>query len=69
MKLLMLLVVLVGGIFLPAIAPAHAGEGTIWRYDRPIPQPPFPLSKRARSVRASGACWSDCGSVTAWNLA
>jgi len=69
MKLFVLLAVLLGGILLPAIVPADAGEAAIWRYDRPNPEPPFPLGKWARSVWASGACWSECGSVTAWQLA
>ena len=30
---------------------------------------PFARSERAQSVWASGLCWSECGSVTTWNLA
>lgn len=48
--------------------PASAGDGTIWRYNWHSAEPAFPLSERARSVWAAGACWSECGSVTAWNL-
>ena len=53
---------------LPA-APATAGEAAIWRYDRHSQEPAFPLSERAQSVWASGACWSDCGSHCTWGLA
>jgi hypothetical protein len=61
-------VVFAGLALLPA-APATASEAAIWRYDRHGQEPAFPLSKRAQSVWASGACWSECGSYTAWNLA
>jgi hypothetical protein len=54
--------------WLPA-SPATAGEGAIWRYNRHSQEPAFPLSERAQSVWASGACWSGCGSATTWNLA
>jgi hypothetical protein len=64
-----ILALLLGGIAALPAAPAVAGEATIWRYNRQSPQPPFPLSERAASVWASGACWIDCGSYTAWNLA
>lgn len=47
--------------------PAAAGE--VWRYNRHSGEPPFPLGERAQSVWASGACWTECGSVTTWNLA
>jgi hypothetical protein len=50
-------------------APAMAGEVAVWRYNRHGQEPAFPLSERAQSVWALGACWSDCGSYTAWNLA
>ena len=64
----LLLAVLLGGILMPAAGPATAGEATIWRYNRHSPEPAFPLSERAQSVWASGACWNDCGSYTTWNL-
>ena len=65
---LLLLAVLLGSILLPA-GPAAAGETAIWRYNRHSNEPAFPLSERAESVWASGACWSECGSYTTWNLA
>ncbi len=64
----LLLAVLLGGILMPAGVPATAGEAAIWRYNRHSQEPAFPLSERAQSVWASGACWSDCGSYTTWNL-
>ena len=48
--------------------PATAGDAAVWRYNRHSAEPPFPLSGRSESVWASGACWSECGSYTAWNL-
>jgi hypothetical protein len=49
--------------------PATAGDVQVWRYNKHNPEPVFPLSRRAESVWASGACWSECGSYTTWNLA
>ena len=65
----LILALLLGGLStLPAIAGDLAGDTTIWRYNRHSPEPPFPLSGRSQSVWASGACWSECGSYTTWNL-
>jgi hypothetical protein len=65
----LILALLLGGLsVLPAMARDLAGEAAIWRYNRHSPEPAFPLSERAQSVWASGACWSDCGSYTTWNL-
>jgi hypothetical protein len=64
---LLLLALLLGGILLPA-GPAAAREAAVWRYNRHSNEPAFPLSERSESVWASGACWSDCGSYTTWNL-
>jgi hypothetical protein len=65
----LILALLLGGLStLPAIARDLAGEAAIWRYNRHSAEPAFPLSERAQSVWASGACWSDCGSYTTWNL-
>lgn len=61
----LILALLLGGL---SALPAMAGEAAMWRYNRHSPEPAFPLSERARSVWASGACWSDCGSYTTWNL-
>jgi len=47
---------------------AMAGTPEVWRYDRHGTEPAFALSKRAQSIWASGACWSECGSYTTWNL-
>ena len=48
--------------------PATAGDAQVWRYSKHDPAPAFPLSGRAESVWASGACWSECGSTTTWKL-
>jgi hypothetical protein len=61
----LLLALLLGALSTP---PATAGEPSVWRYNRHSTEPPFPLSERAESIWASGACWSECGSYTAWNL-
>ncbi len=47
---------------------AMAGDAQVWRYNKHNPAPAFPLSGGAESVWASGACWSECGSYTTWNL-
>ncbi len=59
---------LVLALLLGAMSTATAGDAAVWRYNRHSAEPPFPLSGRSESVWASGACWSDCGSYTAWNL-
>jgi hypothetical protein len=61
----LILALLLGGLSTP---PALAGDAQIWRYNRHSPEPAFPLSERAQAVWASGVCWTDCGSYTAWNL-
>ena len=61
----LVLALLLGGL---SALPATAGDTAIWRYNRHSPEPPFPLSERAQSFWASGACWSECGSYTTWNL-
>jgi hypothetical protein len=61
----LVLALLLGGL---TTLPATAGDSMSWRYNWHSAEPPFPLSERAQSVWASGACWSDCGSYTAWNL-
>lgn len=55
-------------VVLPPAANAGAGAPEVWRYNKQNSGPPFALSKRAQSVWASGACWSECGSYTTWNL-
>jgi len=67
--LLPLFAVLVAGMMMPAKAPATAGEAAVLRYDRHSTAPAFPLSERSQSIWASGTCWSDCGTSTAWHLA
>jgi hypothetical protein len=69
MKSVPLFAVFFAGMMVLAAEPASAGEAAIWHYDRHNAEPPFPLSERPQSVWASGACWSDCGSTTTWNLA
>ena len=64
MKSLALMFTLLFGLL--AVTPAGAGE--MWRYNRHSPEPAFPPSKRAEAVWASNACWTDCGSYTAWNM-
>ena len=51
-----------------ASLPAMAGDAQVWRYNKHDSAPAFPLSGRAESVWTSGACWSECGSYTTWNL-
>ncbi len=69
MKLFAIVLALVLGSVLLPLSPAAAGDAQIWRYNRHSDQAPFPLSERAESVWASGACWTECGSYTTWNLA
>ena len=61
----LVLALLLGGL---SALPAQAADGAIWRYNKHNPEPAFPLNKRAESIWASGACWSECGSYTTWNL-
>ncbi|HZL40079.1 MAG TPA: hypothetical protein VFC45_07340 [Pseudolabrys sp.] len=61
------LALVLGSVLLP-LSPAEAGDAQIWRYNRHTDQGPFPLSERAQSVWTSGACWTECGSYTAWDL-
>jgi len=61
-------IVLLIALLLGGISSASAGDGQIWRYNRHSTEPAFPPSERAQSIRASGACWSECGSYTTWNL-
>ncbi len=49
------------------LAPARAADA-LYRPNT-VHVLPFARSERAQSVWASGACWSECGSVTTWNLA
>jgi hypothetical protein len=60
---------LVFALLFAAISTLPATAGEVWRYNRHSGEPPFPLSERAQSVWASGACWTECNSVTTWNLA
>jgi hypothetical protein len=62
-SVLLLITLLLGGI-----SQASAGDGQIWRYNRHSDQPVFQPSERAQSIWASGACWSECGSYTTWNM-
>jgi hypothetical protein len=65
MKLFMLVL----AFLVVGVSSAFAGETAVWRYNRHSDQPPFPLSERAQSVWASGACWSECGSHCTWGIA
>jgi hypothetical protein len=65
-RIVLVLALLLGGL---STLPAMAGETAIWRYNRHSAEPPFPLSERAQSVWASGACWSECGSHCTWGVA
>jgi hypothetical protein len=64
-RIALVLALLLGAL---SALPAAAGDGTVWRYNKHSPEPPFPPSKRAESVWASGACWDNCGSYSTWNL-
>jgi hypothetical protein len=66
MKLCVILFALLLGAM--SSPPALAGDTQLWRYNKHNPEPPFPLSERSESIWASGACWSECGSSTTWNL-
>jgi len=65
-----LLVLLLVGVLMAA-APVAAAEGQApsWRYNARNQELPFARSRRAESVWASGACWTECGSYCAWGLA
>ena len=41
----------------------------VWRYNRHSSELPFARGKRAQSVWASRACWSECQSFCTWNEA
>lgn len=58
-----------GGFILPLSNPASADN--LAQRSAPVRSLilPFPRSERAQSIWASGVCWSECGSVTTWNLA
>lgn len=47
----------------------HAAPPAAWRYNRHSVALPFPRSRRAQSVWASGACWSGCQSYCTWGEA
>jgi hypothetical protein len=72
-RAIVLIALLLGGILLPALGPAHAADQAPWRYSArnasPVQELPFPRSERAASVWASGACWSECGAYCAWGEA
>jgi hypothetical protein len=55
---------------LMAATPVAAAEGRApsGRDNAHNQEQPFPRSKRAESVWASGACWTECGSYCAWGL-
>jgi hypothetical protein len=65
-----LLALLFAGM-LAMVAPAAAADGHagVWRYNAHDQELPFPRSKRAESVWASGVCWTECGSYCAWGMA
>ena len=60
---------LVGVLIAAAPVSAAEGQAPSSRYNTHNQELPFPRSKRAESVRASGACWTECGSYCAWGLA
>ena len=60
---------LVGVLMAAAPVAAAEGQAPSWRYNAHNQELPFPRSKRAESVWASGACWTECGSYCAWGLA
>lgn len=77
-RVIVLLVLLFGGIWMAPAAPASAADMKagaqvaryqVWRYSAPPRVLPFPRSERAASVWASDACWSDCQSFCTWGEA
>ena len=60
---------LAGILAVSAPAAAADGQAGLWRYNTHDQALPFPRSKRAESVWASGACWTECGSYCAWGMA
>jgi len=50
-------------------AAVSAPRPEVWRYNRHSSELPFARSKRAQSVWASRACWSECQSFCTWNEA
>jgi hypothetical protein len=52
-----------------AYGDGQAGQETHWRHNGHDGKLPFPRSKRADSVWASGRCWRECGSFCAWGMA
>ena len=68
MKFVLKSAALVVTLILGGVSLASAGDARVWRYNKHSAEPPFPTSERAQSVWASGACWSECGSATTWNL-
>lgn len=60
---------LVGILMVASPVAALDGKAPSWRYNAHGPDLPFPRGKRAESVWASGACWSQCGSYCAWAMA
>ena len=69
MKQILLGIVFAGILMAAGSAIAADGKAQPWRYNAHSPDLPFPRSKRAESVWASGSCWSECGSYCAWGLA
>jgi hypothetical protein len=59
-------VLLVLGILLQAAAPAAAEGVKPWRHNDRNQELPYQRGEPAQSVRASGACWSECGAYCAW---
>jgi hypothetical protein len=68
-RAIVLIALLLGGIFLLTLGPAHAADHAPWRYSAAGRELPFPRSERAASVWASGTCWSECGAYCAWGEA
>jgi hypothetical protein len=66
MRLLVLLFTLLA---LAAVRPASAADVTLRPAALTTPQTlPFPRSKRAQSVWASGLCWKECGAYCGQGL-
>jgi hypothetical protein len=55
----------VSGYSAPAVVGPHP---PVWRYNSPNQELPFARSARSQAVWDSGACWSQCGAVCAWDL-
>src|ERR1044071_8976448 len=69
MRKLLIALVFIGGCSTPTLAADAAGGRTTSVIAPTERQLPFPRTDRAASVWNERACWSECGSRTAWGMA